>query len=45
VGTVFIALADASGTIVKELNLMGDRDRIRWWASQHALDFIRRSLL
>jgi nicotinamide-nucleotide amidase len=45
VGTVFIALADASGTVVKELNLMGDRDRIRWWASQHALDFIRRSLL
>jgi nicotinamide-nucleotide amidase len=45
IGLVYIALADASQTRVKELHLPGDRDRIRWWASQHALEFIRMTLL
>jgi len=44
-GLVHIGLADADGTQVKTLNLMGDRDRIRFWATQHALELIRRHLL
>ena len=44
VGTVFIALACADGTIVKRLNLFGDRDRIRHSAMLHALDLLRRKL-
>ena len=45
IGLVYIALADARHTEVKELNLPGDRERIRFWASQHALELIRRHLL
>ena len=45
IGLVYIGLADNQQTQVKELILPGNRDRIRWWASQHALDFIRRTLL
>jgi competence/damage-inducible protein CinA-like protein len=45
IGLVFIALADANRTEIKELNLPGDRERIRFWASQHALELIRRHLL
>jgi nicotinamide-nucleotide amidase len=45
VGLVYIALADAQQTQVKEFHLPGDRERIRWWASQHALELIRRHLL
>jgi nicotinamide-nucleotide amidase len=45
IGFVYIALADAQQTQVKELHLMGDRERIRFWASQHALEIIRRHLL
>ncbi|NYF81252.1 competence/damage-inducible protein A [Granulicella arctica] len=45
VGLVYIGLADGQITQVKELNLMGDRERIRYWASQHALELIRRHLL
>ncbi|MEO6803160.1 MAG: CinA family protein, partial [Granulicella sp.] len=45
IGLVYIALADGQTTTVKELNLTGDRERIRFWASQHALELIRRHLL
>jgi nicotinamide-nucleotide amidase len=45
IGLVYVAVADDSGTQVKELHLQGDRERIRWWASQHALEMVRRSLL
>jgi nicotinamide-nucleotide amidase len=45
VGLVYIGLADADGTQVKELHLPGDRERIRWWATQHALELIRRHML
>jgi nicotinamide-nucleotide amidase len=45
IGLVYIALADAHKTQVKEFNLPGDRERIRWWASQHALELIRHHLL
>jgi nicotinamide-nucleotide amidase len=45
IGLVYIALADPQQTQVKELHLTGDRERIRWWASQHALELIRQHLL
>jgi nicotinamide-nucleotide amidase len=45
IGLVYIGLADESGTQVKELQIPGDRERIRYWASQHALELIRQSLL
>lgn len=45
VGLVYIALADSEDTQVKQLNLSGDRERIRFWASQHALELLRRTLL
>jgi nicotinamide-nucleotide amidase len=45
IGLVYIALADGRQTQIKELNLPGDRERIRWWASQHALELIRHHLL
>jgi nicotinamide-nucleotide amidase len=45
VGLVYIGLADSDGTQVRQLNLTGDRDRIRLWASQHALELLRRTLL
>jgi nicotinamide-nucleotide amidase len=45
IGLVYIALADSHRTQVKELHLPGDRERIRYWASQHALEIIRQYLL
>lgn len=45
VGLVFHALAAESGTEVVERNFPGDRNRIRWFATQQALDMIRRKLL
>ncbi|HKG47079.1 MAG TPA: CinA family nicotinamide mononucleotide deamidase-related protein, partial [Pyrinomonadaceae bacterium] len=45
VGTVFIALADGVKTEHRRLNLPGDRNLVRWRASQAALDFLRRRLL
>jgi nicotinamide-nucleotide amidase len=43
-GLVYIALTDGEDTQVKELHLPGDRDRIRLWATQHALEMLRRHL-
>ena len=45
IGLVYIALADEKHTEVKTLQLIGDRDRIRFWATQHALEMVRRSLI
>ncbi len=45
VGRVYLALSDAIGTEVRELNLMGDRERVRWFASQHALVMLRQRLV
>ena len=45
VGLVYIGLATESGTDCREFNIPGDRDRVRLWASQHALEMIRRKLL
>ena len=44
-GLVYIGIADAEGSQVKTLHLTGDRERIRFWATQHALEFLRRHLL
>ncbi len=44
VGRVYIALASPEGTEVRELNLSGDRERIRWFASQYALVMLREKL-
>ncbi len=45
VGLVYIALADGVDTQVKEFYIPGDRDRVRLWATQNALELIRQSLL
>lgn len=45
VGTVFIALASEVGTEHRKLKIPGDRQLIRWRASQAALDFLRRRLI
>ena len=45
VGLVHIGLADADGSHVKTVQLTGERDRIRFWSTQHALEMIRRHLL
>ena len=45
VGLVHIALSDAQKTESVERTFRGDRDRIRHWASQQALDIIRRRLM
>lgn len=45
VGRVYVGLADGQRTQVKELNLTGDRTRIRYWAAQHALEVLRRHML
>ena len=44
VGRVYIALSDAEGTTARELNLHGDRERIRWMSTQHALVDLRHHL-
>ena len=48
IGLVYVAISfaeDFGAPKVTELNLTGDRERIRFWASQHALELLRRSLL
>jgi nicotinamide-nucleotide amidase len=45
VGLVYVALADGNATEVKQVQLTGDRERIRLWATQHALEMLRRRLL
>jgi nicotinamide-nucleotide amidase len=45
VGTVHIALAHAGGIAERGVTLPGDRDSIRWQASQVALDMIRMHFL
>jgi nicotinamide-nucleotide amidase len=44
VGLVCIAVSDAQGADAVERTFRGDRNRIREWASQQALDLIRRRL-
>lgn len=45
VGLVFHALASEKGTEVVERKFPGDRQRVRWYASQQALDMVRRKLM
>jgi len=45
VGTVFIALADAKRVKSEKHRFLGDRERIRWQATQAALSLLRRKLL
>lgn len=45
VGLVFHALASDGGTEVVKRQFPGDRTRIRWFASQQALDMVRRKLM
>jgi len=44
IGLVYIALTDGEDTQVKEFRIPGDRERIRLWSTQHALEMLRRSL-
>jgi nicotinamide-nucleotide amidase len=44
VGTTYIGLADAAGTQVLQRQFLGDRTRIRNFASQLALDLLRRRI-
>ncbi len=45
VGLVYLGLAHPGGTEVTKVNIPGDRDRVRLWASQHALELLRRHLV
>lgn len=45
VGTVHLALAAADETRHRAVRLIGDRERIRWQASQAALEMLRRRIL
>jgi nicotinamide-nucleotide amidase len=44
VGTVFISLSDGKKTETQEKHFSGDRNRVREWTTQQALDMIRRKL-
>ena len=43
-GLIYIGLADAEDTQVKRLEIPGDRERVRLWATEHALEMLRRRL-
>jgi len=45
VGLVYIALADDAHVEHRQLNIPGDRQLVRWRASQAALDLLRRRLI
>jgi nicotinamide-nucleotide amidase len=45
VGLVFHGLATENGTEVIERTFPGDRKRVRWFASQQALDMVRKKLM
>jgi len=45
VGRVYIALSDSQQTDSIECTFHGDRDRIRLWTAQQALDLVRRRLM
>jgi nicotinamide-nucleotide amidase len=43
-GLVYIGIADAEDTQVRQLQITGDRERVRLWATQHALEMLRQRL-
>ena len=45
VGLVYIAVSDAQGTDSIDRTFRGDRQRVREWAAQFALDIVRRRLM
>ena len=45
VGLVYVALSDAKRTFSEECHFHGDRENIRLWATQKALDLVRRRLM
>jgi len=45
VGLVYVALTDGKKTEVADRKYPGDRNRIRQWATQQALDMVRRRLM
>jgi PncC family amidohydrolase len=45
VGLVYVAVAEGKRTEIVERRFPGDRDRVRWWATQQALDMVRRMLM
>jgi nicotinamide-nucleotide amidase len=45
VGLVYVAVTDGKRTEIVERRFPGDRDRVRWWATQQALDIVRRMLM
>jgi nicotinamide-nucleotide amidase len=45
VGLVYVAIADAAGTDVRRFRFFGERDRVKFQATQGALDLVRRRLL
>jgi nicotinamide-nucleotide amidase len=45
VGLVYHAVADGKRTQVVERHYLGDRERIRRWATQQALDMVRRAMM
>jgi nicotinamide-nucleotide amidase len=45
VGLVYIAVADENDTDIIEKRFGGDRERIRHWSTQQALDLVRRRLM
>jgi nicotinamide-nucleotide amidase len=44
VGTMYTAIADAAGTLVVHRQFLGDRQRIRTFVTQMALDLLRRRI-
>jgi len=44
VGLVYVAVADAAGTVVREHRMAGPRAIIKEWSAQMALDLLRRRL-
>ena len=45
VGLVFVAVSDGHKNEVVQRRFFGDRERVRRWASQQALDMVRRMLM
>jgi nicotinamide-nucleotide amidase len=43
-GTMYVGLADAAGTLALHRQFLGDRQRIRTFAVQMALDLLRRRI-
>ena len=44
-GTVWLAVADAAGTVTRRIHAPGDRVQVRNWSTAVALDLLRRRLL